>query len=124
DIYSLGVTLYELVCLQPAFPEERGPALLRQIDGCDPPRPRQIRPDIPQDLETVILKAMARERDERYETAQQLAADLACVLDGKATQARAPTLLDRAGRWVRRRQRLVVVTLLALALSVLGLSTS
>jgi serine/threonine protein kinase/Flp pilus assembly protein TadD len=124
DIYSLGVTLYELACLQPAFPEERGPALLRQIDSYEPPRPRQIRPDIPQDLETVILKAMARDRDERYATAALLAADLACVLEGKATVARPATLLDRAGRWVRRRQRTVAVALLALALTVIGLSTS
>ncbi len=124
DIYSLGVTLYELACLQPAFPEERGPALLRQIDSHEPPRPRQIRPDIPQDLETVILKAMARERDERYATAAQLAADLGCVLEGKATAARPATLLDRAGRWVRRRQRTVAVALLALAMTVVGLSTS
>jgi len=123
DIYSLGVTLYELACLQPAFPEERGPALLRQIDAYDPPRPRQIRADVPRDLETVILKAMARERDERYATAQQLAADLDCVLEGKGTVARPPTLLDRAGRWVRRRQRTVAVTLLALALTVVGLAT-
>jgi serine/threonine protein kinase/tetratricopeptide (TPR) repeat protein len=122
DIYSLGVTLYELACLQPAFPEERGPALLRQIDAYDPPRPRQIRPDIPQDLETVILKAMSRERDERYATAQQLAADLQCVFEGNATVARPPTMLDRAGRWVRRRQRTVAVTLLALTLTVVGLS--
>jgi serine/threonine protein kinase/tetratricopeptide (TPR) repeat protein len=124
DIYSLGVTLYELATLQPAFPEERGPALLRQIDSYDPPRPRQVRSEMPVDLETVILKAMARERDERYTTAAQLAADLANVLEGKPTAARPPTLLDRAGRWVRRRQRTVAVTLATLLIAVVGLSTS
>jgi hypothetical protein len=124
DVYSLGVTLYELVCLQPAFPEERGPALLRQIDSYDPPRPRQVQPEIPADLETVILKAMSRDRDERYGTAQQLADDLKCVLDGKATQARPPTMIDRIGRWSRQHRRVVVTAALAALLAVVGLSTS
>jgi len=67
---------------------------------------------------------MSRERDERYTTAAQLAADLANVLEGKPTAARPPTLLDRAGRWVRRRQRTVAVTLATLLIAVVGLSTS
>src|SRR5439155_26815160 len=73
DIYSLGVTLYELACLRPAFDEERGPALLKQIDSVDPPRPRHLRPDMLAALETAILKAMARDRDPGHPTAQQLA---------------------------------------------------
>jgi serine/threonine protein kinase len=124
DIYSLGVTLYELVCLRPAFPEERGPALLKQIDSYEPPRPRQLRPDLPPDLETVILKAMAKLRDERYATAEALAADLRCVLEGKATQARPPSALDRLARWTWRHRRAVVAGALALVLAVVGLSIS
>jgi serine/threonine protein kinase/tetratricopeptide (TPR) repeat protein len=124
DIYSLGVTLYELVCLRPAFPEERGPALLKQIDSYDPPRPRQLRPDLPPDLETVILKAMAKSRDERYPTAEALAADLRCVLEGRATHARPPSLLDRMTRWTRRHGRAVLAATLVLALAVVGLSIS
>jgi eukaryotic-like serine/threonine-protein kinase len=107
DVYSLGVTLYELVCLRPAFPEERGPALLKQIDSYDPPRLRDLAPGIPSDLETVIFKAMAREREERYASAREMADDLRCVVEGKATAARPPTTLDRAGRWARRHRRLV-----------------
>jgi eukaryotic-like serine/threonine-protein kinase len=72
--------------------------------------PRQVRRDIPPDLETVILKAMAHERDERYATAQDLADDLRCVLEGRPTKAKPPTLIDRTGRWARRRARLVAAT--------------
>jgi len=122
DIYSLGVTLYELACLQAAFPEERGPALLKQIDSATPPRPRQLRPDMPADLETVILKAMARERDDRYATAQQLADDLRCVLEGQATKAKPPTAIDRLSRWARRRRRTVLAGFAALLFAVIGLT--
>jgi len=108
DIYSLGATLYELACLRPAFEEKEGPALLSQIVSREPRPPRQVRPEIPLDLETVILKAMAKEREGRYATAQQFARDLRCVAEGRPPLARPPVLLARAATWVRRRRRLAL----------------
>jgi serine/threonine protein kinase len=124
DIYSLGVTLYELATLRPAFSEENEAALLKQIGTYTPPRPRTVRTDIPADLETVILKAMSSEKEARYATAADLAADLKCILEEKPTKARPPTLLDRAGRWARRHQRMVAGLLLALAATFSVLSTT
>jgi serine/threonine protein kinase/tetratricopeptide (TPR) repeat protein len=124
DIYSLGVTLYELATLRPAFAEENEAALLKQIGTYIPPRPRSLRSDVPADLETVILKAMSPEKETRYATAADLAADLKCILEEKPTKARPPTLLDRAGRWARRRQRLVLGLLIALCTALIGLSTA
>ena len=95
DVYSLGVTLYELLTLQPAFAGDGGPALLRRIDQQEPRRPRQWQPKIPADLETVVLKAMAKRREERYTTAQEFADDLQRVLDGKPTAAKPPTIPQR-----------------------------
>ncbi len=122
DVYSLGATLYELLTLRPAFPGDDGPALLRQIDQDEPRRLRQIRPELPADLETVILKAMAKRRDERYATAQDLADDLQRVLDGKPTLAKPPTVGDRIYKWVRRHHRIAAVTAVAGLLALLGLA--
>jgi hypothetical protein len=122
DVYSLGVTLYELLCLQPAFPEDNAGSLVRQIDQHEPQRPRQVRPDIPADLETVVLKAMAKSRDERYTTAQQLADDLRCVLEGKPTLARPPSLSDRLAKWTWRHRRTAAMTTAALLVATVGLA--
>ena len=76
DIYSLGVTLYELLTLQPAFTGDDRQELLRQIAFDEPRKPRQINARIPQDLETIVLKAIEKNPADRYATAQELADDL------------------------------------------------
>ena len=112
DVYSLGATLYEMLTLEPAVSARAGATVRRHIDEDEPVRPRLIEPLLPRDLETVVAKAMARHRDERYLTARQLADDLRRVLEGKPTVARPPTLWDRGaklrgviGAWWRRLAR-------------------
>lgn len=118
DIYSLGVTLYELLTLHPAFAASDRHALLRQIEQDDPSPPRRLNSAVPIDLETIVLKAIAKSRDERYESAQAMADDLRRFLDGKPTLATRPTLLDRTGKWAERHRMFVasVVGVLLLAL--------
>ena len=65
DIYALGLTLYEMLTLRPAFDAENRPRLIEQVVEANPPRPRSINPAVPLDLETVVLKASAREPSER-----------------------------------------------------------
>src|ERR671936_1384527 len=60
DIYSLGVTLYELLTLEPAYPGQDRQELLRQIAFEDPCPPRRINKSIPHELETIVLKAMEK----------------------------------------------------------------
>jgi hypothetical protein len=122
DIYSLGATLYELLTLQPVFAGDDGPALLQRIDRQEPRRPRQLQPRISSDLETVVLKAMAKRREERYATAQQFADDLRRVLDGKPTIARPPTVPDRVVKWARRHRRVVAAAVAVSLLAVLGMA--
>lgn len=117
DIYSLGATLYELLTLRPAFGGDDRQAVLQAIGNQEPTPPRAIDPAIPIDLETIVLQAMAKSRDERYGTAQQFADDLTRFLEGKPTLARRPTIADRVGKWVRRHR--VVVSLAAAFLLVL-----
>src|SRR5262249_18518322 len=83
DVYSLGVTLYELLTLEPAYNGRDREELLRQIAFDEPSPPRRRNPAIPAELETVVLKAMAKSSEERYSTAQELADDLRRFLEDK-----------------------------------------
>ncbi len=116
DVYSLGATLYELLTLQPVFPGEDRGQILRAIEHQEPRPPRSINSAIPQDLETIVLGALAKGRDERYSTAQELADDLNRFLDGKPTVARRPTLVDRGAKWLRRHRGVATAAALVLLL--------
>jgi serine/threonine protein kinase/WD40 repeat protein/tetratricopeptide (TPR) repeat protein len=102
DIYSLGVTLYELLTLTtPNNAEDRG-KLVRQIMESTPRRPRSIDSKIPIDLETIVLKAISRSPSDRYQKAATLAADLRRFLDDRPIEARRISPGERAIRWCRR----------------------
>jgi serine/threonine protein kinase/Flp pilus assembly protein TadD len=122
DIYSLGATLYELMTLEPVFPGQQRRELLEQIGKDDPKPPRRINPATPIDLETIVLKALAKNPRERYATAQELAGDLQRFLEDRPIQARRPTLRQRAARWARRHVVLVRAAAIVLMLAVVGLA--
>src|SRR5262249_39120044 len=124
DVYSLGATLYELLTLRPAFPGEDRQELLRQIAFDEPRPPRRLNPAIPVELETVVLKALAKSPDERYPAAQEWADDLRRFLEDRPIRARRPTLGQRLGRWGRRHRQLVAAGAVALVLAVVGLAVS
>jgi WD40 repeat protein len=123
DVYSLGATLYEFLTLTPAFPGDDRIDILRRITQEDPVPPRKIDPSVPVDLETIVLKTMAKAPSDRYATAADLADDLGRFLDDRPIRARRPSLLDRAGKWAVRHRRWVAVAGaagLALAVTVAG----
>ena len=90
DIYALGATLYELLTLRPVFDGKDRRELLRQITQDEPTPPRRIDPAIPRDLETIVMKAMAKEPERRYATAREMADDLRRFLDDRPIHARPP----------------------------------
>ena len=96
DVYSLGVTLYELAALHPAYDEKDRPQLVKQIATTEPPRLDKLNLDVPRDLATVIHKAIDRDPDHRYQTAAELAADIQRFLDDEPIRARRPSLLEHA----------------------------
>src|SRR5207253_11467315 len=73
DIYSLGVSMYELATLETAFKGQDRGELLRRITSEEPAAPRKLNPSMPKELETIILKAIAKAPDERYGSARELA---------------------------------------------------
>ena len=91
--------------------------LLRQIQDFNPPRPRSIQADIPLDLETIVLKAMAQQTTDRYQSAGELQEDLQRFLDQRPVRARRAGRMDRLVRWTRRNP--VVATLSTIVLVLL-----
>ena len=122
DVYSLGVTLYELLTLRPAFDGRDRQELLRQIAFEEPPSPRSVDPAIPRELETVVLKAMTKEAESRYITAQELADDLRRFLEYRPIKARRPSVFDRVAKWSRRHTAAVTTVAAILAVTVVALA--
>jgi serine/threonine protein kinase/tetratricopeptide (TPR) repeat protein len=109
DVYALGATLYELLTLWPVFDGADRDRLLERIRTQEPVRPRAVCPHLPRDLETVCLKALAKEPGRRY-TAAELAADLRRFLDGRPVRARRVGPVERLARWARRNPTIAGLT--------------
>ena len=121
DIYSLGVTLYELLTLRPAFDEMDRQKLLRQVTELDPRPLCQVNRAIPKDLETIVLKAMSKNAADRYAKADDFAEDLRRFLNDLPIRARPPSLAAKLSKWTRRNRRLVstVATSLLVAIGLI-----
>ncbi|HEV3446143.1 MAG TPA: protein kinase, partial [Gemmataceae bacterium] len=109
DVYGLGITLYELLTLRPAFADSNRPRLIERVLHQDPPRPRSLDLRIARDLETIVLKAIAKDPADRYHTSQALAEDLRRFLADRAIQARRTTPLEQTWRWCRRNPGVAVL---------------
>lgn len=124
DVYSLGTVLYELLTLQRAFdPESSSAQAVRQaIAAGRIERPRRHSSAISRDVETVCLKAMSCEREQRYASAADLARDLGNLLAHRPIEARRPGLVVRGALWSQRNPALSGVLMIAAVLA-LGAAT-
>jgi serine/threonine protein kinase/tetratricopeptide (TPR) repeat protein len=117
DVYSLGATLYELVTLEYLFHEPNRAKLIDRVVHDAPVSPRRLDKKVPRDLETIVLKAIAKEPGERYASAEHLAEDLRLFLADRPVLARRASPTEQAWRWCRRNKALAATS----ALAILGL---
>jgi serine/threonine protein kinase len=116
DLYSMGLTLYELATLQPAYGNDDDKSIVEEITHGQPVRPRKINPDIPADLETIILKCISRSPAERYSAASELVDDLQNFLDNQPINARRSSSVERLWKWSRRNPAVAALSMLAVGL--------
>jgi serine/threonine protein kinase len=121
DIYSLGITLYELLSGQPAFADTDRKVLLRRILEDNPKLLRSIDATIPRDLETIVLKSTEKEPTARYDSAAELAADLARFSGNQPVKAHRPSAAYRIRMFARRNRVLVTMACIVFVSLVTGI---
>jgi len=123
DIYSLGVTLYELLTLELPFSGDNREQIIARIPRKEPRRPRQINDRIPLDLETICCKALEKDPARRYQSARTFAEDLRRYLDRYTIRAKRSGPIYRILKFVRRHKLPVAMTAaIVLATTTAGLT--
>jgi WD40 repeat protein/Flp pilus assembly protein TadD len=117
DVYALGAVLFHCLTGQPPFRGATVAETLRQVIEHEPVSPRRLNATVDRDLETVCLRALAKEPARRYASAREVADDLRRWLNNEPIRARPPRLPERTWRWCRRNP---VPTLAALLIFLIG----
>ena len=116
DVYALGAMFYEALTGQRPFRGEMS-ILLEQVQHTAPQPPRQIKPEIPRELEAICLKCLSKDPSNRYASGKDLAADLHLYLAGETLRGIPAALPHRVGKWLRRNRRSVTAVALSFLLS-------
>jgi WD40 repeat protein/serine/threonine protein kinase len=122
DVYGLGLTLYELLTLRPAFDLRDRLEMIEQIKTVEPRRPRSVDARIPRDLETIVLKAIEKDPKARYQTAEAMGEDLGRFLANEPIRARQVGTAERFWRWARRNPG--IAALGGMLIAVLAIATA
>jgi eukaryotic-like serine/threonine-protein kinase len=124
DVYALGAVLYEMLTGRPPFRAATSVETLDQVRLQEPVPPHHLQPKTSRDLETICLKCLQKEPGRRYDTAAELADDLARFLAGQPIQARPVGKAERLWRWCRRNSIEALLTATATLALVAGTGVS
>ncbi len=131
DVWMLGAVLYRALVGRPPYEGKTPLAIIQKVLSEEPRAPRQARPTIHSDLETITLRCLTKDPAGRYRSAREVGDDLDRFLEGETIRARALGRIERVGRWTRRRRVPVTVVaiggvaaLVALAIVVRGAVSS
>ncbi|HET9452144.1 MAG TPA: protein kinase, partial [Aggregicoccus sp.] len=116
DVYSLGATLYFLLTGKPPITGENGLEIISRVSSVEPASPRTLSPELPPELEAIVLKCLEKDRTQRYDSARALVEDLGRYLDGEPVLARSTGRLYRLRKRVRKHKVLVSVVAVCLLL--------
>jgi serine/threonine protein kinase/WD40 repeat protein len=117
DLYALGATLYEMLTLRPPFEAQNQVELIHRIENTLPVPPLQLEPRIPRDLETIVLKALAKNPDDRFETAVEMRDELRRYLEHRPIRSRPIPFYQRFWRWCERNPKLAAANMAAAVLT-------
>lgn len=102
DIYSIGATLYDLIAGIPPFDAPTPMEILMNVVEKDPLPVRKVNPEIPEDLETIVMKCLEKDQELRYDSARSLSEDLSRFLDGDPVLAKPTSWTYRAQKKIRK----------------------
>ncbi|HRW55397.1 MAG TPA: serine/threonine-protein kinase, partial [Phycisphaerae bacterium] len=120
DIYALGAMLYELLTGRPPFHGASAAETLRRILDDDPVPPSRIVAYAPRDLETICLKCLQKDPNQRYASAGEVRDDLSAFLAGRPIAARPSSRAERVVRWIRRNRAMSGLIGVTIALGVVA----
>ncbi len=124
DVYSLGAILYCVLTGRPPFQAAGMMETLQQVLHHEPVPPRQLNPDVDRDLEVLCLKCLEKQIPNRFASAAELASELQRWLVGSPIKSRRATVLERTGKWIRRRPAVAALMVMTVILvSMLGALT-
>jgi len=118
DVYSLGAMMYEMITGRPPFTAENRLALMLRLVDEEAVPPSKLNASVNPDVETICLKCLAKERERRYQTAEELADDIARFLNGEAILARPSSIIYRTRKRLLRHKAVTAVATIALILVV------
>ena len=124
DVYSLGAMLYAQVTGSPPFNAETTAATIMQLIEKEPVPPTLLNSSVDRDLETIILKCLQKDNQNRYQSAKDLANDLGRYLDGRPIVARPMGAAERVWRSCRRNPVVATLSMATVVTLVAGISLS